>query len=290
MTKIEKARAWLLARVGNPYLMGGTGQCCTVSYRRARAAQYPGSASKIAANCQRMNGSADSCRGCRYYDETAQTGKRAYDCAQLTRWCMEAVGIKLVSGAASQWSKTDWARRGAIDTLPRDRFCLVFRQDAPGKMGHVGAWLGDGTAVHAKGHDWGVCRDSLEDYGNWTHWGVPRGLEEEKEDDMESEYGTYIVTGTRLALREGPGAQYAVLTRLAKDSRARALSEAEGNWLRVEAAGAVGYCMRKYLDGPQQPEAAGEADTAPDTVSLSLDRPTALTLQQALQRGIGGAG
>ena len=31
-------------------------------------------------------------------------------------------------------------------------------------MGHVGAYLGDGTAVHAKGHDFGVVRDTLAEY------------------------------------------------------------------------------------------------------------------------------
>lgn len=286
MLKTDKARAWLLSRVGNPYLMGGTGQSCTVSYRRARAAQYPASAAKIAANCQRMNGSKSSCWGCRYYDEAARTGKRAYDCAQLIRWCMDAVGITMVSGATSQWNKTDWAHRGAIETLPRDSFCLVFRQDAPGKMGHVGAYLGDDTVVHAKGHDWGVCRDSLEDYDRWTHWGVPRGLE--KEENMEKE--TYRVTGTRLALREGPGIQYAVLTRLATGSQVRALGEEGEEWLRVEAAGVVGYCMRKYLACAQQPAASGEEAAALDPISFVLDRATAQALIQALQRAIGGAG
>ena len=103
MSRAEQARAWALSRVGCPYIMGGTGQFCTPAYRRARAAQYPASAGKIAQYCQRLSGQAVSCKGCRYYDEAAATGKRAYDCAQLTRWCMNAVGIALVSGATSQW-------------------------------------------------------------------------------------------------------------------------------------------------------------------------------------------
>lgn len=194
MTKSEMARAWVLSRVGNPYLMGGTGQPCTVSYRKARAAQYPGSADKIAANCQRMNGSQTSCKGCRYYDEAAGTGKRAYDCAQLTRWCMDAIGIKLVSGATSQWNKTDWAERGEISSLPKEQMCLVFRRDNASTMGHVGVYLGDGTVVHAKGHDYGVVRQGLSEYGRFTHWGIPAGLygQEDGEGDGESE--TVILT------------------------------------------------------------------------------------------------
>ena len=177
MDKIEAVRAWLLSRVGNPYLMGGTGQFCTVAYRKARAAQYPGSAAKITKNCQRMNGTATTCKGCRWYDESAGTGKRAYDCAQLTRWAMDSIGIALVSGATSQWNKTAWARKGPIAEMPRDGLCQVFRADNSSTMGHTGIALGDGTAVHAKGHDFGVVREDLEK-GSWTHYAIPQGLYE----------------------------------------------------------------------------------------------------------------
>lgn len=175
MDKAQTAREWALSRVGCPYIMGGTGQFCTIAYRKARAAQYPGSAEKIKATCQRLRGAATSCKGCRWYDDAAGTGKRAYDCAQLTRWCMDAVGIKLVSGATSQWTRTAWAEKGEIASLPEARLCLVFRQDAPGKMGHVGLYLGDGTVVHAKGHVWGVVREKLA-ATRFTHWGIPAGL------------------------------------------------------------------------------------------------------------------
>ena len=190
MTKVSSARTWLLSRVGNPYLMGGTGQFCTVAYRKARAAQYPGSAAKIKANCPRMRGAANSCKGCRYYDETAGTGKRAYDCAQLTRWCMDAIGVKLVSGATSQWNKTAWAEKGAIASMPREKMCLVFRQDGAKVMGHVGVYLGDGTVVHAKGHDFGVVREGLEEYGRVTHYGIPQGLYEAPEEGQTDAQGS----------------------------------------------------------------------------------------------------
>lgn len=175
MSKEEAVKKWLLSRVGNPYLMGGTGQFCTVSYRKARAAQYPGSAAKIKKNCQRMNGTATTCKGCRWYDESAGTGKRAYDCAQLTRWAMDSVGIPLVSGATSQWNKTEWEAKGPLDQMPLDQLCQVFRASSPSVMGHTGIFLGDGTVIHAKGHDAGVVRDGLEQ-GAWTHYAIPRGL------------------------------------------------------------------------------------------------------------------
>lgn len=225
MNKVDSARAWLLSRVGNPYLMGGTGQFCTVAYRKARAAQYPGSAAKIKANCPRMRGAANRCMGCRYYDETAGTGKRAYDCAQLTRWCMDAIGVKLVSGATSQWNKTAWAEKGEISGMPREKMCLVFRRDSAKVMGHVGVYLGDGTVVHAKGHDYGVVREGLEEYGRFTHYGVPMGLyEAQEEGKMDAQGGdaaqTLAISREKLeALRETLATACTRLERWLKEAR-----------------------------------------------------------------------
>lgn len=177
MTNDQKAREWALSRVGCPYLYGGTGQFCTVAYRKARMKQYPDYTAKMARNCPRLSGSATTCKGCRWYDESAGTGKRAYDCAQLTRWCMDAIGIQLVSGANSQWTKTDWAERGEISDMPRDKTCLVYRESG-GKMSHTGIYLGDGTVVHARGHDYGVVRQELGKEVSFTHYAVPNGLYE----------------------------------------------------------------------------------------------------------------
>lgn len=185
MDKITIMKNWLLSRIGNPYLMGGTGQFCTPSYRKARMAQYPSSAEKIRKNCPRTNDErANSCVGCQYYDEVAKTGKRAYDCAQLTRWAMDSIGISLVSGATSQWKKTAWFQTGEMDCLPKDKLCLVFRQDKPGTMGHTGVYMGDGTVVHARGHDDGVVRQTLKEYDRWTHWGIPEGLYSDNEQEQ----------------------------------------------------------------------------------------------------------
>ena len=175
MTDTAKtAYDWAVKSIGCPYVMGGTGQICTVSYRQARAAQYPAYAGKIAANCPRMSGKAATCADCRY------RGKRAYDCAQLTRFCMQAAGISLVSGSNSQWLKTIWARRGPISEMPKKKLCLVFRQDG-NKMGHAGIYLGDGTVVHAKGHAYGVVRETITEK-LFTHYGIPKELEQQDED------------------------------------------------------------------------------------------------------------
>lgn len=181
MEKWEIAKDWCLQRVGNPYIYGATGKACTPSYRQARAAQYPSYAAKIEKNCPRLSGKASTCKDCKWADPDTGKGKLAYDCAQFTRWCMNAVGISLVSGANSQWQKTAWEQAGEIGTMPRNKVCLVYRYDQDKKrMGHTGVYTGDGYIVHAKGHDFGVVRELL---GNpkFTHWGIPAGLYSEVE-------------------------------------------------------------------------------------------------------------
>lgn len=182
MTKPEIVRAWCEQRIGCPYIYGGTGKPCTPEYREARMAQYPAYAEKIKRNCPRLSGTANTCADCKWCDPETGIGKQAYDCAQLSRGAMEAVGIPMVSGANSQWERTDWAENGRIkldgdfadSNFPFEKVCLVFREDED-HMGHVAVYQGDGTVIHAKGHDYGVVRQRLQDV-NFTHYGIPKTL------------------------------------------------------------------------------------------------------------------
>ena len=294
MDKIESVKSWLLSRVGNPYIMGGTGQFCTVAYRKARAAQYPDSAAKIKNNCPRMRGSATTCKGCRYYDEAAQTGKRAYDCAQLTRWAMDSVGIKTVSGATSQWQKTHWESMGEIDTLPEGKLCFVFREDEKNKMGHVGIALGDGSAVHAKGHDYGVVREGIAAYGRWTHWAIPAGLYGESIPEQEAKE-SYEVIGTRLALRACMTTASAVLARIDSGKIVQGVP-VSSDWVKVSYDGKTGYCMAEYLRSTEPQESADDTpETAPDSpagglddITITLPYAVAEALRNALAAGMDG--
>lgn len=162
-------------------MYGGTGKTCTVSYREARAAQYPQYADKIRKNCPRLSDwRVSDCAKCKWADPETGKGRLCYDCAQLVRYCMQAVGIGMVSGANSQWTQTKWARKGTIESIPRGWLCVVYRQDADGKKHHTGLYLGDGYIVHAKGHDYGVLREALGG-PRFTHWAIPEGLYTEDE-------------------------------------------------------------------------------------------------------------
>ena len=295
MDKIETVKNWLLSRVGNPYLMGGTGQPCTVSYRKARAAQYPGSAAKIKANCPRMMGRADTCKGCRYFDDSTGQGKRAYDCAQLVKWAMNEIGIQMVSGATSQWQKTPWAALGEMDTLPEGEMVILYRQDSKNVMGHTGVSLGDGSCVHAKGHDYGVVREGIETYGRWTHWGIPIGLYEEI-PKAAGKSEVYEVTGKNVALRQGMSTESPVLTRIPTGTMVEGVS-AGSEWIQVTYKGKQGYMMAEFLrpvnavgeadDGPEQPEdTPQQPQEPPEQVTITMDRDTAERLSEALKKAI----
>lgn len=180
--KPEIIKAWCQQRLGDPYIYGATGQPCTPSYRKARMAQYPKYADKITQNCPRLSGRASSCKNCRWCDPETGKGKLAYDCAQLTKGAMAAAGISIPSGANSQWEQIRYAAKGKLATLPADRVAMVFRWDDD-HMGHVGAYQGDGSVIHARGHAYGVVRQDL-DKTDFTHWGIPKGLYEDMDKQI----------------------------------------------------------------------------------------------------------
>lgn len=251
MTNNEKIKAFVLEAVGCPYVYGATGQKCTAAYRRARMEQYPGSAEAIRKNCQVLSGKSATCYGCKY------NGKKAYDCAQLTRFAAKAIGVEIPSGASSQWNRVDWAQKGTIDTLPLHQPCFLYMERASANpMGHTGVYLGDGTAIDARGHSSGVVHAALDDVA-WTHWALLKQQEIEQEPDKapekeEKTMAKYIVTGTRLALRQRPSTSAPLVKKSGRDVRMDTGTEIAGEpfndeWVQAVYDGLTGYSMVKFL-------------------------------------------
>lgn len=253
-SKTKAIKEWALERVGNPYVYGGTGKVCTVSYRNQQATQYPDSAEQIRKNCQRMSKGKGSCAGCEWYDEEKKQGKQCYDCAQFTRWGMKEAGITLPSGATSQWRKAEWSEKGTIETQP-DCLCLVYRQDKDGTMGHTGIYLGDGTVVDARGTNYGVRHDSLKEYGRWTHWGIPAG-------QYETEVATTMiatVTGGDLNMRSAQSKGASRICQIPNGTEVGVIEKGD-TWCKVEYGEHAGYVMTKYLAFAEALEPEGEYD------------------------------
>lgn len=169
MSASATIRDYALKQVGGPYVYGATAKKCTPDYRRARQKQYPSFAEIIGQMCPVLAGKKSSCAGCKY------AGRLAHDCAQLTRWAANAAGLSLPSGSKSQWTKVNWAKKGTIDTLPRDQVAFLYRVTASG-VPHTGIYTGDGWVVDARGHRQGVMRTKLSAY-KWTHWAILPGME-----------------------------------------------------------------------------------------------------------------
>ncbi|MDO5022442.1 MAG: NlpC/P60 family protein [Eubacteriales bacterium] len=177
MTKAETIITYSNNNIGAAYVYGGTGKKCTPEYRRARIKQYPQYALGITKNCPVLNGSSLDCSVCKYQN------KLAFDCAQLVRRALQNADIILPSGASSQWLRGDWEYKGPIDAKAQEMLCVVFREGGS-PMKHVGLSLGDGFVVDARGHNTGVIKSKFYDYP-WTHYAVPKGLYDYKEDSID---------------------------------------------------------------------------------------------------------
>lgn len=166
-------RAKALSLVGSPYVWGGTGDRCTVSYRRTLMRQYPDHEGAIRSTCPALRNGRDECDpACKYL------GRRVVDCAQLVRLSYKTAGISLPSGASSQWRRGKWIKQGPIADMPMDTVCAVYREKrGSNPMGHTGIYLGDGTVVDARGSRYGTLHKPLTSYP-WTHYAVMPGMDD----------------------------------------------------------------------------------------------------------------
>ena len=194
ITRSVMIAEYALAQVGGAYIYGATARECTPAYRRARISQYPEFKSSITKYCPVLSGKQDTCAGCKYQ------GKKAHDCAQLSRYAAKAAGLTLPSGASSQWRKGDWAEKGSIADMPLDKVCFVYREDEDSNpMAHVGVYLGDGRTVDSRSHAKGTLLTKLEDY-RWTHYARLRGMDDEYTDEVPEQE---TITDQRDTIRKG---------------------------------------------------------------------------------------
>lgn len=161
---------YAVSKLGCAYIWGGYGENkCSVAFRKERAAAYPDQKNNIYGTCPVLSGKQSSCSGCKY------NGKQAYDCAQLTRYACKAGGQALVSGANSQWTKTDWAAKGTIDSLPDEPGVILYHANSSGRMTHTGVNIGFGHAVEARAAKYGVVETVVKNR-TWTHWAALPGV------------------------------------------------------------------------------------------------------------------
>lgn len=267
---IEKA----LSLVGQGYIYGAKGQTCSLAFRQQQAEQYPEQADNILGTGAKWD------------------GKPVWDCAQLTRAVAKASGVSMVSGATSQWEKTDWAERGEISTIPEGKTVLVYRRKKGDDrvMQHTGVALGDGTCVHARGTAYGVVHQKMSEHA-WTHWAIPRWGEPEKEE--EAMYQAYVIadTGSTVRMRSGPARSASVVMEVRLETVVDVLA-VDGSWSQIrEPGGKTGWMMTNYLQrktdedaavsGEEEQEDATETD---ELVTISIPKSAAQALMKAFAK------
>lgn len=260
---MRKVVDFAVSKIGCGYIYGATGWVCTPARRAQQAAQYPDQYSNIMVVGAKWD------------------GKQCFDCAQLTRWAVEAAGVKLPSGANSQFVGDYWSVKGAIGGIPLARPCFVFRL-SDGRAQHVGIYIGNGDVVEARGTKDGVIRSKLEAYA-WTHYTEHREAGtntnaggEEQMEDHETPYEAMVDTGSSkigLNYRMQPSikaAKIASCPEIPKEALLTVLEHVDAEWARVNYAGVTGYVMREFLRPHTMPAPGPDAGDA-HVVTVSDD-------------------
>lgn len=253
-----------LSLIGQGYIYGAKGQICSPAFRQQQAQQYPEKAENILGTGSKWD------------------GVPVWDCAQLTRAAAAAGGVTLVSGATSQWTKTDWDETGEIDSIPENEILFLYRRQKGSSttMQHTGVAIGDGTCVHARGTAYGVVRQDMQDYP-WTHWARPKWTNEQTDDDPEvidNMVQARVIgpAGETVNLRSMPSKSGTVKVRVRVGETVSAGADKNG-WRSVAYNGLVGYMMAEYL--------RDVAETAPEElVTVTLPAEAARALMAAFEK------
>lgn len=214
------------SRIGDGYIMGATGWICSESRREQQAKQYPDYRDLILTTGKRWD------------------GKRCWDCAQLVKDACSAAGIKLVSGATSQWTKTRWKASGLISSIPADNTGIILYRQYGTRMQHTGVGVGGGMVVDARGTAYGVIMSMMSSYG-WTHWAMP-DVDGQEEKPMETNAVVSVAGGGTVRLRKSPSTDASVITNI-RSGTAVFAEEAKNGWCAVRDEYHSGYMMAEYI-------------------------------------------
>lgn len=241
-TKAEIVKDWALSKEGCGYVWGATGYVLTQSRLDSLKEQYPDNVNEDIVK--------------------KWIGKEVYDCAQFTRQAMKQVGISLVSGASSQWKKTDWEQKGDISTLPADKVCILYRESpSANPMQHTGVYLGNGYVVDARGSKSGILHTAFTSYG-WTHWAMPKGLydnfEVEPEEVLPVLYQAQVTanSGNTVRMRADATTESAVLKNIRLGQSVDIVEEVNDDWRKIVYNGQTGFMMKKFLNPQSAPVSA----------------------------------
>lgn len=236
--------------VGWPYVFGAIGQQCTPSYRRQAYANKGADHPTIKTKCKGFD--SGNCSGCKWYPG----GERVlcFDCRGFTYDLLYLVyGWKLQGGGCtSQWNNAgNWSAKGRIsDGIPKDTLVCLFysKNNQQRTWEHTGFCLNGETVECSSGVQHFEKMDK-----KWTHWAVPKCVSGDVPTPTPTPTptpvpgkGYAIVTGNNLALRQGPGTNRNVITRIPNGTKIKVIGVPD-DWEYVEYNGKTGFVMKQYI-------------------------------------------
>lgn len=186
-------------------------------------------------------------------------GHMVADCSGLFAWAFKQLGGTMYHGSNTMWLSWCTSKgklKGGKRTDGKDLKpgSAVFTYNTKtGKRGHVGLYIGDGWVIEAQGTQAGVVK-SKASLDKWVEWGELKGVTYQGGDtpvptptpEPTPEKGYAIVTGNKLALRQGPDSKSTVITRAPTGSKVKIAKIPDG-WEYVECNGKKGFMMKQYL-------------------------------------------
>ena len=181
-------------------------------------------------------------------------GIQVFDCAGFVYAAFKTIGISLKTGATSIWNqKTLFEKTGTIDTLPKDKVCILFRKEKEGNgMAHTGIYILNGNYVHSVGSQTGVQPGKMN--GSWTHWALLKGLYNgETFTPICSSYpckGRVGNASGTVNLRTGPSTGQSIIIRVKVGELVTVNSYYQDGWYNISYDGKTGYMMADFLVKP----------------------------------------
>lgn len=204
---------------------------------------------------RRETSAANASRAIALWKKRVAEGKSyiaAFDCSGLIVYFLLNNGL-LKSDASSRGLYEMCKKlKTREELLPGD---FVFRHSGL-KIHHVGVYIGDGQVIEAKGRDYGVVQQFIDQSGKgyWNRYGRFEPLFKDEEEAVQNEFpADYFYDGTTYVnLRKTPDSEnsYNIIGKVSKGESVIVLNM-ENGWAEVvkktEKGYARGYCYTAWL-------------------------------------------
>ena len=237
----DKVKQWCLSKKGCGYVWGATGQKLTESALDALYKRHSAHINKELVWRLWQN-------------------KIVYDCAGFVQAAMKQIGFNIAAGATSAWDNGKFAQKGTIDTLPKDKVCILYRRNEKKAtvMQHTGIYFGDGTFMDARGSASGVIGPNKLSSYPWTHWAIPPQLvnvdptstpEPKEPEVIKVAYQAKVVatSGKTVNMRKSASTSASIITVVGVGQIVDVIA-VTGDWSQITWNGKTGYMQSKFLE------------------------------------------